>query len=285
MSGMLLTGRAANFARAAVAIGIILVAVAVAAGLTAALAGAVAAGILLAAGVFFTVDLRSIKSISAGKEGFSLETHLVDAQAAAAGAPPEEQDRGTADRIAAPDGKLTELRFRLEAKLSYIAGHMNLESGAALIGSLRYDGYLTDEEAATADVLLHTSETEFARAPREDRAEFLEAAERLVDGIRASVLAGAVQKQLTRKDWTVRRADSGKRDLLAMRDDRTALVVPVFSVSAEGELPAKVSRRVARIEGVDRRVIVLPDNSDSPATPSDDPAIVRLADLESALAA
>jgi hypothetical protein len=284
MTGMLLSGRGANLARVSVAVLIILFAVLVAAGVFDVISGAVAAGILLAAGLFFTVDLRSIKTISAGKDGFSLETHLVDAQAAAAGAPPEEEE-ATAGDMAQPGGKLTELRWRLEAKISYMAGHMDLDSGAVMIGSLRHDGYLTDEEARTADLLLHTSEAEFARATLKDREEFLEAAESLVDSIRASVLAGAVQKELKRNGWRVEPADSGKRDLLARRDGQTGLVVPVFSVSTKGELPAKVAQRVEQIDGVDRRVIVLPNNSKAPTTPGSNPAIVRLADVESALAA
>jgi hypothetical protein len=283
MTGFLLERRAAIAGRLFVAALIIGLALLIAAEVVDVVPGIVAVGLVIA-GAIVATNLQRIKRVVVGKDLFSLETHVADAQAAAAGAPPEEQE-ATARRIASPGGKLTELRLRLEAKLSYVAGHMDVESGAVTIGSLRHDGYLTDAEAATADLLLHTSEAEFARASPEDRAEFLEAAESLVDSIRASVLAGAVQKELKRRGWQVESADGGKRDLLARRDGRTARVVPVFAVSTTAELPAKVARRVARVDAVDRRVIVLPNNSGAPTEPGGDPAIVTLEDLDAALSA
>jgi hypothetical protein len=269
-------------ADATVAVLLVADAIAVAAELVAVPPGLAAAGILLATIIVFTMDLRNIRRFNFGAEGFSLETHLVDARAAVAAAPPEE-DGELSTPVATGDGRLTQLRFRLEAKLSYIAGHMNVESGAVMIGSLLYDGYLTNEEAVTADVVLRTSEEEFARASRRDREQFLDAGERVVSNIRASVLAGAVHKQLIRSGWDVERAEGGKRDLLATSGARRVLVVPVFSLATEPKLPAKIARRIKEIKNVDRRVIVLPDAAKAASTPRGEPAIVRLAELQSVL--
>jgi hypothetical protein len=245
--------------------------------------GAVGAGILL---VVVVVLSYAIKSIKVDKSGFTLETQVAVAQAAAAEAPPEEQadvPALAARSLAEPGGALTELRLRLEAKLSYIAGQMGVEGGDVSIGSLRHDGYLTDDEAQTADTLLRLSESELARASEADRAAFLETAERFVDSIRAAVVAGAAQKELKRLGWSVQRGTTGRRDLVAQRAGRRALVVPVFSVTAAAELPAKVARRVEQLDGYDRRVIVLPDNTKATTTPAGDPAIATLSELGDAL--
>jgi hypothetical protein len=244
--------------------------------------GAVGAGILLAVVVVLSY---AIKSIKVDKGGFTLETQVAVAQAAAAEAPPEEQadvPALAARALGEPGGALTELRLRLEAKLSYIAGEMGVD-GDVSIGSLRHDGYLTDEEAQTADTLLRLSESELARASEADRAAFLETAERFVDSIRAAVVAGAAQKELKRLGWSVQRGTTGRRDLVAQRAGRRALVVPVFSVTAAAELPAKVARRVEQLDGYDRRVIVLPDNTKATTTPAGDPAIATLSELGGAL--
>ncbi|HWI71209.1 MAG TPA: hypothetical protein VNT55_04585 [Baekduia sp.] len=284
MSG-LLSDPVARAARLFIGAVGVLLAVLVAVKVVDVLPGLVAVGLLLAVGVFLT---HEIGKINVGKDGFTLETYLKEARAAVAEAPPEEQadvPAVAARSLAQPGGgELTELRLRLEAKLSYIAGQMGLDSGDVSIGALRHDGYLTADEARTADNLLRLSEAELARASEQERAEFLKTGERFVDSIRAAVVAGAAQKELKRLGWSVQRGETGKRDLVATsQDGRRALVVPVFSVTETAELPAKVARRVAEIDGYDRRVIVLPDNTKATTTPGGDPAIAKLSELGDAL--
>jgi hypothetical protein len=282
MSGMLLSERPARIARAVVVVLLVVDAVLMAAGPVAVGGGIAAAAVLALVAIMLTINLRNISEVGVTKDGITFKTHVEQAQVAAAEAPAEEESPEERD-ISVTGGELTKLRLKLEAKLSYIAGNMGLESGNVSIGSLNYDGYLTDEEAATADLLLHTSEAEFATAPRHERDKFLKAAETLVHNIRASVLAGMVQNELKRQGWKVERARGGKRDLLARRDGRSARVVPVFSVVASGDLVDKVARRVAGSRDADRRMIVLPNNTRAPLSSDGDPAVVRVGDLADAL--
>lgn len=242
------------------------------------------AGVLLVLLVVLTVDPNTIKQLVVKPTEISLTREIAAAQAAAAGAPPEEQYDSVQPSETGGD-ELTDVRLHLEAKLSYIAGQMNLDSGIVNIGSMRHDGYLTDAEAKTADRVLTMSPDELAKAPREQREAFLAAARELVGSIRASVLAGAIRKELRRQGWDVGSAGSGKRDIRASHPDgRVVSIVPLFVVARESELLLKVRQRLADANGADRRIIVLPSNSATPTTSSDsDPAVVKIDELEAAL--
>jgi len=250
--------------------------------------GAVAAVILFGAAVIFTVDLGLLR-LAVTKEGFSLEPAIADAEAAKAGSPPEEppEPGSEAGAESADLSDLARLRLKLEAKLSYIAGSMSLETGAVMIGSLHHDGYLNIREAATADRLMRMTDAEFALAPREERDAFLKAAGGLVKNIRASVLAGATEKRLESLGWSFEPIAGKKRDLLATSAGRTVRVLPVFAVSGGGNLSATVAQRVGdeQAEGEDRRLVVLPNESEAPTSPDANPAIVKLDDLAGALEA
>jgi hypothetical protein len=278
----LLPPRAAQMARTTAVVLLFLDAILVAVGVLEVIPALVAAGVFIAIAVVLTIDINSIEEVSATTEGFSFKRKVAEAQAAAADAPEEEADEQV-PRAADDEGKLTDLRLRLEAKLSYITGHMNLDSGAVLIGSLRYDGYLSDDEAATADRILRMTEEELARASQEDREAFLRAAEDLVASIRAIVLAGAVRKALTERGWKVERIPDSKRDLLAT-NGRTLRLVPLFATAEDSRLPRAAARRLGKLGGLDRRIVVLPDNSRYPTSASDDPATVKLSELDTALA-
>jgi hypothetical protein len=240
-------------------------------------------GALLVLLILLSVDPSSIKELVVKPTGISLRREVATAQAAAAGAPAEEQD----ESLQLPDAtgdELTDLRLRLEAKLSYVAGRMNLDSGMVNIGSLREDGYLTDDEAKTADRVRTMSTNELSRAPKAEREAFLEAARELVGSIRAAVLAGAVRKELRRQGWNPGPAEGGKRDIRAERDGRTVRLAPLFVLGRESDLLPTVRRRLADTHDADRRIVVIPSNSAMPTSPSDDdPAVAKLDELEAAL--
>jgi hypothetical protein len=242
-------------------------------------------GVLLA-----LVSIRSPKwdelSELSGPGGFKLKWDVQRAQSAAEQAPPEDDSDAEQFDVMA-GGELTSLRMKLQSKLAYVSKHLlGTEEHPADVtpGRLNHDGYLTDDEARTADLVLTLNEANFAALPAKQQEAFLEAATALVESIRASVLAGATSIALDDLGWEVERIPGFKRDLLAMRGTRRLRVVPVFVMNRESKLLAKITDRLSGTDGADKRIVVIPSRSRTPTTEAGaDPAVVKLDELETAL--
>jgi hypothetical protein len=188
---------------------------------------------------------------------------------------------------------LMSLRLKLEAKMAYLAKALLRTDGAATyltIGSLNYDGYLTDDEARAATHVLTLRQEELETLSYAERREFLHNADRVVRNLRASVFFGLVRELLKSNGWSVDEVDvaRGPRpDLLATKDARIVRIRPRFATVPGSKILTQAQRRL-RTEDKERhaenaRVIVVPDRARFPSTPDDDPAILKLAELKEEL--
>src|SRR4051794_20576668 len=211
-----------------------------------------------------------------------------------------DQNLGTeaeGDEAAGYQGSMLDLRIKLEYKLAYIAKSLLGEvrrgtdvSGSAnfvTVGSLKYDGFLSLEQARTATSILTWTDDDLSRASPQAAAAFLSDANALVSGIRATVFANLVRKHLESAKWKVTTADRKKkrRDLIATSPDGSQVVriVPVFALSEPSSILGSVKKRLEELDKKgERYVIVLPDRSR--AATSETPRVVRLEELLGALA-
>lgn len=193
---------------------------------------------------------------------------------------------------------MLDLKLMLEWKLVFVAKHLLTENGAATfltIGSLKFDGYLTEAEARTAIAILGTREEELNELPRPDRDIYIEEAQKFVDSVRASVFWGQVKRVLEGKEdasdaslWREDLASAGRRhDLLAGLPSKEFRVAPAFAVDVGSGVLKKARERV-KIEPTppERGIVVVPDISKSAVMPSpsdDGPAVVKLASLRATL--
>jgi hypothetical protein len=188
-----------------------------------------------------------------------------------------------------PSGDVIDLQLKLERKLAYIAKHMLTEKGHAsyvTIGSLAYDGYLRDDQARTASLLMRLRQDDLASLSGSEHKEFLEAADTLVAGIRATVFRGMVHKDLEGDGWFVRdlKLEEGQSrpDYGAKKDDVDYRIVPVFATDTDSRL-LKAAR--ARLHGSALKddfaacVVVLPSNTRAFPEGEGDPRVVRLDEL------
>lgn len=274
--------------RAGMACVFLAIAVLVALGTVEAGDAAAVAGLIVLAGLIMVLPARGVKKV---KVGSIVELEWFErAREVALRAPGEEQERG--DRTSTADA--FGLRMKLEAKLAYIAKCL-LGDGAqpsfVTVGSLHYDGYLTDDEAAVADGVMTLRDEELSELSPSDRQTLLKAAEKVVKNIRASVLYGWCEETIEdQPGWTVEEVGRGPKrrpDLMAISDDRKFLVVPAFGISAGSSILANALDRLQKEEDpdVNGRVIILPRRSArSNLDPKGDPAVIRMQDLAGWLA-
>lgn len=189
------------------------------------------------------------------------------------------------------ENTMLELRLKLEYKMTYIAKQLLGDVGTELVsskanfvtvGSLQLDGLLSSEQARTATLVLTWTDQDLARAAPQERSAFLAAANDLVSGIRATVFANMVRKELERNGWSVTLLQAKKRkrrDLKATKDDKGLRIVPVFATTEPSEVLNTVKGRLAKEhkQGAAPYVFVIPDHSDT--NTSDDPPVVRLSQL------
>jgi hypothetical protein len=216
-----------------------------------------------------------------------------DAKVAAAEGGSDERGADPDDGDAVPDDLLG-LRLKLEAKLSYIAKVLLRPEDCkcatfVTIGSLKHDGFLTDREARTATQVLTLRDEELDTLPPRMRREFLRSASTVVGNIRASVFYGLVRVALKENGWEIEEIPATKRrpDLLVQKGEQAYRVVPRFVTKKRSERIDKVKRRLRNHKdeapGSKRGIVVLPDSSRTATDSSEDPVVVKFADLKSML--
>jgi hypothetical protein len=241
--------------------------------------------------------LGNVENAKFGPVSISLQR---DAVKAAANAPEADTAEGPGAKPLDKAESMLELRVRLEWKLAYVAKHLLAENGNATfltVGSLQYDGYLTENEAQTAIGILNTRQEELQELPERAQRLFLSEAGAFVDSVRASVFWGQTKRCLEGKERASdasilvgRLPSKGRRDdLLAGRPDRGIRVAPAFVLEVGSKILEGVIERLheegAAVEGSERQLIVIPDNSYEPeaAAAADRPRVVKLANLRSAV--
>jgi hypothetical protein len=243
----------------------------------------VVAALLIAAVVLLVIRPADIRSLATNLR--SVKTPFVEAEfgAAALDAPPEETEKTPDDPDAAASRDILDLRRKLEAKLAYIVKHLLGEY--ATVGSLGYDGYLTDDESAVATRILTLRDEDLQAWSPVERDRFLTAADGVVGGIRGSVHRAMVCKRLEENGWLVDDdslpASLGRRpDLQATKDGRVYRIVPVFTTTQDSKLLPRARERLAAAEAPEpeRRVVVVPDRPGSP-TVDEHPRAVKLSQL------
>jgi hypothetical protein len=209
----------------------------------------------------------------------ALELELIDESA-----PKSDEDEEVTNLLA--------LRLKLEAKLTYIAKWLlgdeaDGRASFVTVGSLHYDGYLTDEEAHTATRVLMIRDEELEAVAAAEAREFRTAADKVVSNIRASVFFGMVRKRLRAEGWEVDLLEeSAKRrpDLLATKAEIKCRVAPRFAMRTDSAQLEKTLNRLANTAAgeadVQRRVVVIPDRSRAELTDaSSDPRVMKLEQL------
>lgn len=190
---------------------------------------------------------------------------------------------------------VVDLRLRLEAKLTWLCKHLLGGPDTptfATIGSLRYDGFLTDEQARVAARILTRTPESIAAEPPEDLERLLEDDNKFVNGFRASVFDGFVRQRILKAGWEVVDFPQDSRhraDFFAERDGAPRIrVSPRFVFDGDSKILALTIKRLSgdltdEPDEVGRRMIVVPDRgaleTDSNATPE----IVRYEHLPAAL--
>lgn len=172
-----------------------------------------AAGLLVLAAVLVAVSPKDwrdlvtrLKKAKLGPVDLEFDEIVKEAKEAARSAPSSEGDPDSESGVgeeATPDDLLT-LRLKLEAKMAYIAKCLlgDEDEGRTTfvtVGSLHYDGLLTDQEAHTATRVLTFRDEDLATIPARVRTEFLRAADQVVTNLRAAVFFGVVRRTLERK--------------------------------------------------------------------------------------
>ena len=206
---------------------------------------------------------------------------------------PEERDPETEPPEGGVPQDILGLRLKFEAKLAYVAKILLADDGNAsfvTVGSLNYDGYLTDDEARVATYVLTLRQEELQTLPRRERDQFLNDADRLVRNIRASVFFGLVRECLAKNQWEVEEIDAhgGPRpDLIAVKDERRFRIAPRFATTPGSTILSTAQERLEGLaEGApenETRVVVLPDRSRIDSEPEGDPRVLKLKELKGAL--
>ena len=240
--------------------------------------------------------LASIDQATIGPVSVALRQNV---EQATANAPPADTGEGL---DVMPSGKATsmlDLRLRLEWKLAYVA--KNLLAGPDgsptffTIGSLKFDGYLTDSEARTAIGILSTTDERLWSMAHAERGAVLREAEAFVDSVRASIFWGFVKRTLRGEDvpdvddlWRGDIDGGGKRDdMLAGRSDSEFWVAPAFALDADSAIRRNAIKRLKtkkRPYGVpcNRRIVVVPDKAHGRPEEhgcDDGPHVVKLSGL------
>lgn len=239
--------------------------------------------------------LASIENAQFGPIGIGLRR---DVGKAARFVPAVDKRDGRHGKGAGEAQTMFDLRMILEWKLADVAKHLLADGDKATfltIGSLNFDGYLSDAEAHTATGILTTREEELQELPAPDRERFLKDAQTFVDGMRASIFWVQVKKRLRgeagganllRDDLS---SKGNRGDLLAKVGDRAYRVAPAHALSERSKtLEQAVSRM--KIEEIpplppDHKLVVIPDYSPNAERDGGDgvPRVVRLGNLRSVL--
>jgi hypothetical protein len=214
-----------------------------------------------------------IQKISGG--GLDIELQASNAQAAAQAARTQEPDDSP------PAATITELRFKLERKLTYMAGNVlgpivdgRMTSRFITIGSLAYDGYLTNEEALLADTILTTSDWEFRSLPYDQQIALLRDGGKFVANVRAAIFHGYVRRELERRYGAVQRdpATAAPRDSFIVHDgDQAVRYVTVFATKADSSLLRNQLARLPVQAGQTTRIVIPALDTSPQAQP---PAVV-----------
>ena len=187
------------------------------------------------------------------------------------------------------------LRLKLEAKLSYIAKYLLADEDCCVtflnIGSLHFDGYITDPEADTLGRVMTMRDADLEALPPVLKSDFLANADNVVKNIRASVFYGLVREILKDNEWTVKAIPTKRKraDLHAIDagSGRQFRVVPRFATSEDSPILARELRRLGKLSGERSRrggvVIVVPDRSKSELDPKGDPAVLKLTEFKDLL--
>lgn len=215
---------------------------------------------------------RHVKSVSLGPTAIELE--LFERASLSASLDSEEIIRDSEDATEYSQ-TLYDLKLRLEAKLTYVAKHVlapdPYEPGNVptflTIGSLKTDGYLTDEQAKLAYQILELRESEFRNTTAEDREIILAGANKFVGNVRAEIFASQVLKGFVAQGWDMTRrvypVTSGRRDLRvgATNTEVVHHVIPIFTANMKARLAHRATagvekRSKARSNG--KALIVVP---------------------------
>jgi hypothetical protein len=199
-----------------------------------------------------------------------------------------------ADRSEAVPKSVMELRMKLEAQMAYVAKWLLRARpdsvSYATVGSLRYDGLLTEAEAEMAAHVLTLRDEELAELSPQERNEFLRDANRVVGNLRAAVFYGLVRELLTTNGLVVEDIDTptgGRPYLLVEKDGVPYLLAPRFVMSAKKsglfDRTRQRLRRLMRATPDEVRVIVIPDRSRRQGNADDDPQVMKLGELQNKL--
>lgn len=202
------------------------------------------------------------------------------------GAEPDKDTKKAVDAVA--------LRMSLELKLAYIAKDLlaPVDGGKtyANIGSLEYDGYLTNEQARIATAIASLRHGDLDGLAPSDRDRFLKAARELVGSVRAVVLHHWIEKQLQRQGWQYElvRRNGRQDDFVASKDGRSVRIASVVVNRLDQVQGARerLEPSAGASPGVSKRLIVVPATrhltSDAEGA---NPRAVTMTDFKTALGA
>jgi len=245
-------------------------------------------GLLLLAVLVNLVTPATLGRLVSDGGGFSLSVlgiAEISVDAAKAGT-----ESGDSEEDLDADGSGTDLvalRRKLERRLEYTVNTLlprnagTVEGVYTSIGSLWRAGYLTVEEARTAERVLEWRKDDLRSLPPDARRAFLRDAKKLVTNFRASVLRCLIVKTLDENGWSVLEIPrDGKRpDLHVEKDGRRYRLASIVTLKAPSELAPRHVERLEQTKSsplrVDRRIVVIPAESPLDATPTDDPALVK----------
>lgn len=238
--------------------------------------------------------LSSVEKAQIGPFSLGLRQHV---EKAAEIAPPSDKGEGVENEAAKDARDVFELRMQLEWKLAFIAKHL-LATGSGVtfvtIGSLQFDGYLTEAEARTATGIMLARDEELRELPASERRKFISEAQEFLDGLRSSVFWGRVKRELEGADSGAPdlmpkqiEGTGGRDDLLAGGDGVETRIVPIFALNSHS---TKLKTAIERMEkgslpgpATKRQIIVVPDGTESKAPPHATSRVVELAKLREAL--
>jgi hypothetical protein len=177
---------------------------------------------------------------------------------------------------------IVDLRLTVQAQLAYVAKHLLGEF--ATIGSLRYDGYISTEQAAVLDRVMTLSEADFNLI--QDPDDFLKEAGTLCGHFIAIVFYNQVENRVRKDKWFVTHVPTGDTfdDLLVDRPGKGPFrLAPVpWSHDFDGARD-RLARTQASIPVARQRFVVVPNDKCGESEHDRDPAIVRVGDLPEVL--
>jgi hypothetical protein len=214
-----------------------------------------------------------VKSLSLGSLGIELRDYARYADELGDSEDPEDGEQPSS---------LLDLRLGLETKLTYLAKHVlatdpkpkNGIPTFLTVGSLRHDGYLTDDQAEMAVEILSIRDFELRQLPTAERNVFEAGAGKFVDVVRVEVFSKQVKKALADFGWFTLELfpdRPNRRDLL-VQSKRSANsvqhhVIPVFATNKRSKLLASPTKRLedaARARAGGSCFIVVPPRSPAP---------------------